>query len=146
MPPSLMAAQLTAGGRRCGHSSTAQHRPGPVTRFPRLVPATTIHYTLYTLHYTHTTPLHWHWGWAATILVIQWFPPATLYIGKLKTVLLLLFIGKSGKIEKTCGAGLLLCNCISSGFRLITLKQLEGERTICDQFPIEPLQMHFPFR
>ena len=145
MPPSLTAAQLTAGGRRCGHSSTAQHRPGPVTRFPRLVPATTIHYTLYTLHHCTGAGLP---QCTCTILVIQRFPPATLYIGKLKTVLLLLFMGKSGKIEKTSasGAGMLLCNCISSGFRLITLKQLEGERTICDQFPIESLQMHSPFR
>ena len=51
-------------------TAAALYRPGPVTRFPRLVPATTIHYTIH-----HTTTLH-HWGWAGTcILVTEWFPP-----------------------------------------------------------------------
>ena len=103
----------------------------------------------YTLHTIYTTPLHW--GWAATMHMHNSsdseVPTGHPVHWKVEdSFILLLFIGKSGKIEKTSGAGLLLCNCISSGFRLITLKQLEGERTICDQFPIEPLQMHSPFR
>ena len=49
-----------------GTHSAALHRPGPVTRFPRLLPATTIHHT--TLH---------HWAGLAHALVTDWFPPDT---------------------------------------------------------------------
>ena len=99
---SLIAAQLTAGGSEMwAQQRSAQAGAGdPVSQA-----GPQHHYTLHTIHTLHHCTGAGLPQCTCTIIVIEWFPLATLYIGKLKTVLLLLFIGKSGKIEKTSASG-----------------------------------------